>query len=150
MSANTPAVLQDMPPEGGYKPLNWKKTVRPKGASGVAYFGIYVAWSFTWYLIFKAFDKYHQRDEFEINECRIALTPFHLAETDRSYLKRLWVNREEERELMKDVPGWVVGTWYGDKLYNDSSRMPYPTMQEFYVHSSPREFYRRYNERYWL
>ena len=26
------------------------------------------------------------------------------------------MNREEERELMKDVPGWVVGTWYGEKV----------------------------------
>ena len=28
----------------------------------------------------------------------------------------MWINREEERELMKDVPNWIVGTWYGEKV----------------------------------
>lgn len=25
--------------------------------------------------------------------------------------------REEEREAMKNVPGWKVGTWYGEPMY---------------------------------
>lgn len=81
-------------------------------------------------------------------ESKIALEPFLLAESDRTLLKTLWVNREEERELMKDEPGWVVGTWYGDKVYNDTSRMVHPTMQELYVHCNPKEFWRRHYKRY--
>ena len=34
-------------------------------------------------------------------------------------MKQLYLNREEENELMKDVPGWVTGTYYGKKLYHD-------------------------------
>lgn len=26
-------------------------------------------------------------------------------------------NAEIEKELMKDVPGWKVGTWYGEPVY---------------------------------
>lgn len=26
-------------------------------------------------------------------------------------------NRDYENELMKDVPGWKTGTWYGEPLY---------------------------------
>ena len=26
-------------------------------------------------------------------------------------------NRDLENELMKDVPGWKTGTWYGEPIY---------------------------------
>jgi hypothetical protein len=29
----------------------------------------------------------------------------------------LFRNRDAEAELMKDVEGWEVGTWYGHKIY---------------------------------
>jgi len=143
-----PPIVQDMPPSGGYKPLNWQKTIRPKAASGVAWFAGIIIWSTGAYMCYKYFRKYWKRSEFEMVETKIALEPFLLAEVDRNLLKALWVNREEERELMKDEPGWVVGTWYGDKVYNDTSRMVYPTMQELYVHCNPREFWRRQHKRY--
>jgi NADH dehydrogenase (ubiquinone) 1 alpha subcomplex subunit 13 len=44
--------------------------------------------------------------------------PLLIAERDREFLKQYRINREEERELMKDVPGWVVGTWYGEPIYH--------------------------------
>jgi len=143
-----PPVVQDMPPAGGYKSLNWKKTVRPKAASGVSWFASYIAWSGAWYFIFKYFQRFHNRTTFEMTEARIACEPFILAESDRTVLKTLWVNREEERELMKDVPGWVVGTWYGEKVFNDTSRMVAPTMTEFYTHCNPKEYWRRVNLRW--
>lgn len=37
---------------------------------------------------------------------------------DPSYLQRCRRVREEEEELMKDVPGWVVGTYYGEPIYH--------------------------------
>ena len=40
-----------------------------------------------------------------------------LAERDRAFLKQLRLNREYEAELMKDVPGWEVGTWFGQKVF---------------------------------
>jgi len=143
-----PPIVQDMPPSGGYKPLHWKKTVRPRAASGVSWFAFYVSWSATWYMIWKYFRKFHNRTEFEMTECRIACEPFLLAEQDRNLLKAMWVNREEERELMKDEPGWIVGTWYGDKVYNDTTRLPHPTYEELYAHCNPKEYWRRVNLRY--
>ncbi|VDN50072.1 unnamed protein product [Dracunculus medinensis] len=34
-----------------------------------------------------------------------------------SWLKVLKKNRELENEIMKDVPGWKTGTWYGEPVY---------------------------------
>jgi len=145
-----PPIVQDMPPKGGYAPLNWKKTIRPKTtASGVALFAGFITWSVSAYLCYKYFRKFFKRTEFEMIEAKIALEPFMLAETDRHVLKALWVNREEERELMKDEPGWVVGTWYGDKVFTDTSRMIYPTHEELYAHCNPKEYWRRIMHRYW-
>jgi len=143
-----PPIVQDMPPEGGYKPLNWKKTVRPKASSGVTILAGYIGWSVFWYLSWKYYHKFWKRSEFEMLESKIALEPFILAETDRNLLKALWVNREEERELMKNEPGWIVGTWYGDKVFNDTSRMIHPTMEELYAHCNPKELRTRYTQRW--
>ena len=49
---------------------------------------------------------------------RLVMEPVLLAERDREYLRQLRRNRDWEKELMKDVPGWVVGTWLGQKAFN--------------------------------
>jgi hypothetical protein len=56
---------------------------------------------------------------------------FRLAETDRIYLKHLRALRDEERELMKDVPGWQVGTLFGEPIYHKQKRQfVMPTVAE--------------------
>ena len=40
-----------------------------------------------------------------------------LAERDRGFIKTCKANRDAEADLMKDVPGWEVGTWYGEPIY---------------------------------
>jgi NADH dehydrogenase (ubiquinone) 1 alpha subcomplex subunit 13 len=40
-----------------------------------------------------------------------------LAERDRGYIKQLKLNRDAEEDLMKDVEGWEVGTWFGEPIY---------------------------------
>ena len=53
----------------------------------------------------------------EAIDTRLALSPMLLAERDRGYIKTLKATRDAEEELMKDVPGWEVGTWYGEPIY---------------------------------
>ena len=33
------------------------------------------------------------------------------------HLKSLKANRDAEEEVMKKVPGWVTGTYYGEPVY---------------------------------
>ena len=53
-----------------------------------------------------------------MDDARFAVQPLMMAEMDRMYLRRLRQNRDEEAELMKDVPGWEVGKWKGKPLYS--------------------------------
>uniref|UniRef100_A0AC34RQU5 NADH dehydrogenase [ubiquinone] 1 alpha subcomplex subunit 13 n=1 Tax=Panagrolaimus sp. JU765 TaxID=591449 RepID=A0AC34RQU5_9BILA len=108
---------QDMPPEGGYRKFNWNRTYpkivwRPgiiiPTLVGCAAFGTYQGY---------AQKKHRQTEKFEDNDIMNAIQPFLTAERDRRWIKILKKNREIENELMKDVPGWKTGTWYGEPVY---------------------------------
>ncbi len=47
----------------------------------------------------------------------MALEPMLCAEKDRATLKDARRIRDEEEELMKDVPGWQTGTYYGTPIF---------------------------------
>lgn len=81
----------------------------------------------------------------EMRGAVLATYPMLLAERDRAYLKQLRINREEERELMKNVPGWKVGTWYGEPIYHLAKPDDFlaPRMQEYFVHSEYKHMRRR-------
>lgn len=63
----------------------------------------------------------------------IATMPFLYAEQERKYLINLYKMRERERELMKDHPGWKVGTLYGEPVYKTLPKdvLPTPNADEF-------------------
>lgn len=52
-----------------------------------------------------------ERNRIEMRSCKLALFPLLHAERDREFLKQTRRNRDEEAMLMKNHPGWVVGTW---------------------------------------
>lgn len=84
--------------------------------------------------------------ELEMKGTSLAIYPLLLAEKDREYLKQLRRNREEERELMKNVEGWKVGTWYGEPIYRlkkEDDPLFKPLFAEYYVHASFQDFKRR-------
>merc|ERR1711881_751186 len=95
---------QDMPPEGGYREIRWSRVFRPTKIGGYKQFGLFFAITgFGWGLV--ALDKHRRRAvHVEMTDARSALEPFMVAERQRMYLRHLRENRDEERELMKDVP----------------------------------------------
>lgn len=77
-------------------------------------------------------------------DARIALEPFFEAERDRRFLIMLYNNREMEKKIMGDVPGWVPGTLYGKPYYQslDKDRLIPELMGTFNMFSKskwPRE-----------
>ncbi|KAH7727607.1 Protein C34B2.8 [Aphelenchoides avenae] len=127
---------QDMPPPGGYQKFNWNRTYakaiwKPHiilpGAVAVAVYGLFQA---------KAQQRMRFDRVFEDQDLRNAMEPFLTAERDRMFLKILNKNRDMESEVMKNVPGWKTGTWYGEPVYftlGDKWWDPLP--EEFYAHS---------------
>lgn len=79
-----------------------------------------------------------ERQQIEMRSGRHALLPLLMAERDREFLKQTARNREEEAQLMKNVPGWVVGTWYGEPIFKTLPKdtLLEPHWQDFCAHAS--------------
>ncbi|EAT42790.1 AAEL005538-PA [Aedes aegypti] len=144
MSAS-PAKLQDMPPKGGYQNIPFARIPAKKYFKGwqmiAAYAGFTTAGLSMYYLNCKE----NQRNDVEMRSARNVIYALLLAERDREYLKQLKRNRDEEADLMKDVKGWQVGTWYGEPVFKTLPKDQFvdPSFQEFYVHSSYEDMAKR-------
>lgn len=69
-----------------------------------------------------------------------------------SFLKQLRFNREEEEKLMKDVPGWVLGTIWGQPVFHtvDKNDLPPVSGVEYYTHQHPEKRLEYYWADSWL
>lgn len=144
---NNSGFRQEMPPPGGYRPFNWHRTFpkvfwRPGLMCGAlafcAVYGYYEA---------NARKRHLMTEKFEDTDIQNAMEPFLKAERDREWLKFLKRNRDLENEIMKDVPGWKTGTWYGEPVYFTlGDKWWDPGQYEVYIHSTSR---RRTNDFMW-
>uniref|UniRef100_A0A0K0D238 NADH dehydrogenase [ubiquinone] 1 alpha subcomplex subunit 13 n=1 Tax=Angiostrongylus cantonensis TaxID=6313 RepID=A0A0K0D238_ANGCA len=157
---------QDMPPPGGYRDFNFARTFpkmvwRP-GVVVAAIFGTAVYGGFHAIATKKA----SITEKFEDVDINNAMQPFLTAERDRystyqpssvfsraiyflifRWLKLLKRNRDLEEEVMKDVPGWKTGTWYGEPVYFTlGDKWWDPIAYEVFAHSDK---YLMNKERYW-
>ncbi|CAI4221217.1 unnamed protein product [Auanema sp. JU1783] len=136
MSQQGSQVRQDMPPSGGYRSFNFNRTFpkivwRP-GVVVAAVFGASVVGAYQ-ALESKKDDITEKFEDVDINN---AMQPFLTAERDRYWLKLLSKNRELESEIMKDVPGWKTGTWYGEPVYFTlGDKWWDPSATEIFAHS---------------
>jgi len=145
------AFKQDLPPKGGYAPINYKRIPAKRVLTAPLIFGgligsmAYGRWSWD-----RGMQQYN-KEKVEMRSADLALEPLMLAERDREFLKQCRKNRDAEAELMKDVDGWVVGTWFGHKVYKTTGdAWVEPEINEFYAHTSEhqRQMYRNHVQ--WL
>ncbi|KAJ9058857.1 hypothetical protein DSO57_1008074 [Entomophthora muscae] len=111
-------VGQDLPPKGGYDFIRYQRNLPKHGPSGAVLFGGLLAMTvFGYYRI--ALGKEERRElHREKTWARIHLVPLLTAENDRDLYRRRLASLSREREIMKDVPGWVVGeSVYNSKRY---------------------------------
>lgn len=169
---SAPAMKQDMPPSGGYKPITyqrvparsyfngnyWKKSIVYHKSLyyvtqilGWALIGMYLgttaAAAYVYYLNYK---KVHH-NKIEQRSAIFALYPLLLAEKDRAFLKQLRKNRDEEASLMANVEGWKVGTWFGEPIYHNykKDKLIEPNLVEYYIHSNHRDYNKRVSVTMW-
>lgn len=120
-----------MPPPGGFASINIERTfARPLIRQGIwALIG--VALTFNGFHLCCEWKKRWRVLKLEQVEHFIAASPFLLAEQERKFLIHLRSLREEERELMKDHPGWKVGTLYGERVYKTLPKDELPPINPF-------------------
>uniref|UniRef100_A0A224XVM8 NADH dehydrogenase [ubiquinone] 1 alpha subcomplex subunit 13 n=1 Tax=Panstrongylus lignarius TaxID=156445 RepID=A0A224XVM8_9HEMI len=142
----TAAKKQDMPPPGGFKPMDYSRvparTILGGKALILGHFIVTAGSLFLYSLNYKKVEM----EELERRSSMFAIMPLLQAERDREYLKQLKRNRDEEANLMKNVDGWVVGMYKGEPVYKTlpPDTLVKPTLLEYYVHSSDKNF-RAYN-----
>ncbi|XP_067634626.1 NADH dehydrogenase [ubiquinone] 1 alpha subcomplex subunit 13 [Eurosta solidaginis] len=142
---------QDMPPPGGYKKIPYLRVPAKSyfssfqlfaGYAFIQVFGMYV-----YYLTAKGI----QKEEIEMRSAQNVIMPILIAERDREFLKQLRRNRDEEAELMKNVPGWEVGTYYGEPIYKTlpKDQLITPIFKEFYAHCDYASYAKRAHLKLW-
>ncbi|XP_051161440.1 NADH dehydrogenase [ubiquinone] 1 alpha subcomplex subunit 13 [Leptopilina boulardi] len=129
---------QDMPPKGGYGPIQIERIKLRSIISAPATIAAFVASQFIGFYIYGLTVKQVDREDIEMRSARFAMLPMLMAERDRAFLKQVRKNRDEERELMKNDPDWDVGTYYNEPIYitRPEGEFTEPTFQEFYAHAS--------------
>ncbi|XP_034976909.1 NADH dehydrogenase [ubiquinone] 1 alpha subcomplex subunit 13 [Zootoca vivipara] len=127
MAAGAGKVKQDMPPPGGYGPIDYKRNLPRRGLSGYSLFAIGVGTLIYGYYNVVKWNRERRRLNIEDLETRVALLPLLMAENDRRTLRLLRQNLDEEAKIMKDVPGWQVG----ESRYH-TTRWTAPTLDELY------------------
>jgi len=135
--ASSAEFKQDMPPKGGYQKIEWWRIAPKTVFSNGKLLTLYATAFFIGYLAHQDNKRWRKKIDYECHDHLIALQPLYKAEQDRLYLRTLRANRDEERELMKDVPGWIVGTYYGVpvyKTYDTQKHLPETHFNEFYAH----------------
>jgi NADH dehydrogenase (ubiquinone) 1 alpha subcomplex subunit 13 len=131
------AFKQDLPPPGGYKPIQYLRVPAKSYFSGVTIFVVFNIIQFGGLYIWSIGHAHRKRLKVEDRAARMVLQPLLLAEKDRLYLKRCRQLRDEEEELMKNVPGWVVGTYWGEPVYHTRPANEWHdiTDREFFAHT---------------
>lgn len=145
--SSPPAKLQEMPPRGGYQSIPFARVPAKKYFKGWQMIAAYAGFTTVGLAAYYLNCKENQRNEVEMRSARNVIYALLLAERDREYLKQIRKNRDEEAELMKNVEGWEVGTWYGEPIFKTLPKDKFidPTFQEFYVHTSYKEIAKRKN-----
>ena len=71
----------------------------------------------------------------------------HNATLNSRYLTFLRKNRDEENELMKNVPGWETGKLNGEPVYHNlNGRFPVVHPEAYFAHTSRKDAEDRYFE----
>ncbi|XP_022129292.1 NADH dehydrogenase [ubiquinone] 1 alpha subcomplex subunit 13 [Pieris rapae] len=142
---------QDLPPPGGYRPIPFKRIPAKSYFSGftwiAGYIGMTTVSAYLYYLNCKKVKK----AKIEMRSAKMAIYPMLVAERDREYMKQLRRNRDAEAELMRNVPGWEVGTYYGERVYKlvPPDALVQPIFHEFYAHSDPSDWVDRTELKLW-
>lgn len=137
-------IQQDMPPPGGFGRISTEKVLpKPLVRQGI-WAAIIVGLSINGLYILHDWRKRYRILKLEQAEHYIATYPFFVAEAERKFLRHLRTLREQERELMKDHPGWIVGTLYGEKVYKTipPGALPPVCVREFIAGRPEGEFSR--------
>ncbi|KAG9301680.1 hypothetical protein G9A89_016751 [Geosiphon pyriformis] len=128
--ASTIPHTQDLPREGGFPSIRYKRNLPRRGPSGAIIIStITVITAYGWYSWSQTMAE-QRRLKREKLWGRIHIIPLLQAEADRDAYRRNFAALKREAEIMKDVPGWKVG----ESVYN-TKRYMHPFKEQLFCFS---------------
>lgn len=117
--------MQDLPPIGGYEPVQWKRNLPSRGFRASIYFwGITGLMGFGFYRYYKGVDEQRELAR-ERQWSRFYLEPLLLAEQDRN-LARRYYSEKSRQELVRQSMSEETRAKFDEELYNDKSKVRFP------------------------
>ncbi|KAK6205230.1 GRIM-19 protein-domain-containing protein [Scheffersomyces amazonensis] len=118
-------MAQDLPPIGGYEPVQWKRNLPSRGFRPTIYFwGITGLMAFGFYRLYQGADEQRELSR-ERQWSRFYLEPLLLAEEDRNIARRYY-SEKARQELVRDSMSEEVKAKFDQEIYNDKSKFRFP------------------------
>ncbi|KAI3402770.1 hypothetical protein KGF56_004444 [Candida oxycetoniae] len=118
--------MQDLPPIGGYEPIQWKRNLPSRGFRGSIYFwGIFGIVSFGFYKYYQGVNEQRELTR-EKKWARFYLEPLLLAEDDRNIARRYFAEKERQKLIKESVSDAKVKEEIEGDIYNDKSKTRFP------------------------
>ncbi|KAF7581204.1 putative NADH dehydrogenase ubiquinone 1 alpha subcomplex [Clavispora lusitaniae] len=117
--------MQDLPPIGGYEPVQWKRNLPSRGFRPLIYFwGISGIISFGFYKFYQGVDE--QRELLRERQwARFYLEPLLRAEEDR-HLARRYFSEMKRQEMVAESMSPETRSKFEEPIYNDKSKLRFP------------------------
>lgn len=117
--------MQDLPPIGGYEPVQWKRNLPARGFRPVIYFWLITgAMGFGFYRYYKGVDEQRELAR-ERQWARFYLEPLLLAEEDRNVARR-YFSEKKRQELVRESMSEEDKAKFDKEIYHDKSKTRLP------------------------
>ncbi|PHH60514.1 hypothetical protein CDD81_1604 [Ophiocordyceps australis] len=116
-------MAQDMPPKGGYQPVQYKRNLPARGfRPGVLLLGMGGIMVYGWYKLIPGIREANELAR-EKMWARINLIPLLQAEEDRDQVRRYWADQQRERDLL----GENMRVYHSDRFVRPTLSISPPT-----------------------
>lgn len=117
--------MQDLPPIGGYEPVQWKRNVPSRGFRPTIYFwGLTSLMAFGYYRYYQGVSEQRELSR-EKQWARFYLEPLLVAEEDRNIARR-WYSEKSRQELVRASMRPEDQAKFDEEIYNDKSKFRFP------------------------
>lgn len=117
--------MQDLPPIGGYEPVQWKRNIPSRGFRPIIYFWLITgSMAFGFYRYKQGVDEQRELSR-ERQWARFNLQPLLIAEEDRNIARR-YFSEMKRQELVKETMDDETKAKFDQELYNDKSKLRLP------------------------
>lgn len=117
--------MQDLPPIGGYEPVQWKRNLPSRGFRPSIYFwGITGLMAFGFYRYYKGVNEQRELTR-ERQWARFYLEPLLVAEADRNAARR-YFSEKARQDLVRESMSPENKKKFDEEIYHDKSKFRFP------------------------